>query len=205
MNPYGRLWQLLPGIIGAAAAQPVLAHGLLPGKGFVTGVVHPIGGWDHLLAMVAVGIISAKAGARAIWSIPLTFVCSMAVGYAAGLGSITIPWTEWGILLSVVVLGLQVALPQRHERGQLGSLYGGVILFGFCHGYAHGVEWPQQASTFWFSVGFLVATAGLHGIGVVLGRLWQQVAYPNRLFAVAGSSMVVAGLVLIGLYHLRNS
>ncbi|MCB0123573.1 MAG: HupE/UreJ family protein, partial [Caldilineaceae bacterium] len=181
----------------------VLAHGLLSGTGLASGLLHPIGGWDHLLAMVAVGIISTKLGGRALWSLPLIFVASMAAGYLAGLWGISLLLTEWGVMLSVVVLGLQVALADGvNQKWTLGN---GLIvmLFGLCHGYAHGVECPQQSSALWFASGFLLATIGLHVIGVILGLLWRQGSQPNRLFALAGSGIAVSGVVLIFLYSLR--
>lgn len=200
MNVAPKWGRWAPGVIGAALAKPVLAHGLLPGRGLVAGLAHPVGGWDHLLAMVAVGILSAKMGGRAIWMLPLHFVLSMAVGYGAGLGGLSIPLTEWGILLSVVVLGGQVALSHRCDSGRLRSEYLIVLLFGLCHGYAHGLEWPQQTSALWFSFGFVVSTAGLHLIGVILGLLWLEGARPKWLFTLAGSGIAAAGLLLIALY-----
>ncbi|MEZ4869516.1 MAG: HupE/UreJ family protein [Caldilineaceae bacterium] len=197
------LRQWLPGVIGAAMAKPVLAHGLLPGKGLASGLLHPIGGWDHLLAMVAVGIMSTKLGGRALWRLPLFFVASMAAGYLAGLWGVALPLTEWGVMLSVVVLGLQVALAEHvNQKWTVGN---GLIvmLFGLCHGYAHGVEWPQQTSALWFASGFLLATIGLHVIGVILGLLWQQGSQPNRLFMLAGSGIAASGVVLVALYSLQ--
>jgi urease accessory protein len=124
----------------------------------------------------------------------------MAAGYRIGLWGIANPLTEWGVLLSVVVLGIQMALPRRVAGRWLVRESLIVILFGLCHGYAHGVEWPQQASALWFSLGFLVSTAGLHGIGVILGLLWQQGSQPNRWFALAGISIASAGIALIVLF-----
>ncbi len=109
------------------------------GQRLASGMLHPIGGWDHLLAMVAVGVLSTKLGRRAIWGLPLIFVASMAAGYLAGLWGVALDGTEWGVMLSVVVLGLQVALSDRINQKWTGGNGLIVMLFGLCHGYAHGV------------------------------------------------------------------
>jgi urease accessory protein len=144
--------------------------------------------------MVAVGIISAKIGGRHIWVAPLLFLLGMAAGYGLGLQQVALPYTEGGILLSVVGLGLLLALPQRPLPLVVTLL---ILLFGLSHGYAHGLEWPQQASPWWFSLGFLGSTAGLHLIGIILGLLFNQANYPIRSFALAGSGITTAGVILM--------
>jgi len=189
-------WCALALLLLMALPQPVLAHGII-GNGLMAGLAHPVGGWDHLLAMVAVGIISTKIGGRAIWGIPSLFLLGMAAGYGLGLQQMRLPYTEWGILLSVVGLGLLLAWPQRPLLLVV-MLF--VSLFGLSHGYAHGSEWPRQASVWWFSLGFLASTIGLHLIGVFLGLLFKQAEHPLRSFALAGSGITTAGVVLTLLY-----
>lgn len=183
----------LPMLLLLLLPRPALAHGLV-GNGLIAGLAHPVGGWDHLLAMVAVGIISTKIGGRFVWGLPLLFVLSMAAGYSLGLWQAAVLYTEWGILLSVVGLGLLLAWPHRPPLLMV-TLF--VWLFGLSHGYAHGLEWPRQVSAWWFSVGFLVTTTGLHLIGVILGLLFNQARQPIRSFVLAGSGIAVAGVVLM--------
>ena len=48
---------------------PAFAHtGHGDASGFVHGVMHPVGGLDHVLAMVAVGLYAAMLGGRALGS-----------------------------------------------------------------------------------------------------------------------------------------
>src|ERR1043166_5664100 len=81
--------------------------------GFVHGFLHPLGGLDHVLAMGAAGLFAAHLGGRALWLVPATFVAVMALGGALGMAGGALPFVETGIALSVVVLGLAVALRMR--------------------------------------------------------------------------------------------
>src|SRR6201995_5856255 len=88
------------------------AHPGLPGHthGFADGVLHPLTGIDHILAMVAVGLFAAQLGGRALWLVPATFVAVMAAAGVAGMNGVTLPLTETGIAWSVVALGAGSAL-----------------------------------------------------------------------------------------------
>src|SRR5436190_23856232 len=90
-----------------ALTGTALAH---TGHGAVSGFTHPLGGLDHVLAMVAVGLYAAMIGGRALWLMPLTFIGVMALGGVMGASGIVVPFAEVGIAMSVIVLGLAVAL-----------------------------------------------------------------------------------------------
>src|SRR4051794_40310489 len=96
---------LLMLVAGAAQAHT----GIGDPAGFGHGFAHPLGGIDHVLAMVAVGLFAAQLGERALWLVPLSFVLVMIVGGVLGMPGIAVPFVEIGIGLSVVVLGLAVA------------------------------------------------------------------------------------------------
>ena len=126
----------------------VLAHdgGNVQIGGFLVGLIHPVLGYDHLLAMLSVGILSAQIGGRAIWTVPATFVGVMAVGGALGFTQINFTSTELGIAASLVILGLVIAA-ERTLPIQLAML--GVGFFATFHGYAHGTEMPETAQLNW--------------------------------------------------------
>src|SRR5262245_24077658 len=91
---------------------PTAAHahvGVGRASGFMHGFVHPLGGLDHQLAMILVGIFAYQLGGRALWLVPLTFVLVMAVGGFLGVMGVPVPFIEVGIALSVIVLGAIVA------------------------------------------------------------------------------------------------
>ncbi len=149
-------------MIGVAEAHPDGSHAI----GLVHGFMHPLTGWDHIVAMVAVGFFAATLGGRAVWAVPSTFVVMMAAGGAWGMAAMPLPFVEIGIMTSVVVLA-GVALLRWNA-----SLYSAMALCGFFavfHGYAHGAEMPTEAAGLTYAVGFMVATALLHVAGLAVG------------------------------------
>lgn len=165
--------------------------------GFAQGFMHPVGGLDHVLAMVAVGIFAASLGGRALWAVPASFVGLMAVGGGLGMAGIDVPFVEFGIVGSIIVLGLVVALGYRNWP--LGAAMALVGFFALFHGHAHGAEMPESASGAAYAVGFMLATALLHmvgiGAGLALGKAGE--ARAPRLVQGLGVVVAVAGLGLL--------
>lgn len=166
--------------------------------GIVQGLVHPIGGLDHALAMVGVGIVAALIGGRAVWMVPAAFIVFMAVGAGLGARRIDLPYYETGIALSVVIVGAIIASGRRLPLAAAAGVAG---LFAIFHGYAHGAELPLDVSVAAYGLGFLLATALLHAIGVGLvhaaARMGAQTALRAR--HVVGLGMVAIGIaVLVG-------
>jgi urease accessory protein len=164
-----------PGLIAVlvlgllACAGPALAHtGTgLPG-GFASGFLHPLSGFDHLLAMVAVGLWGAFLGRPLIVALPVIFPTVMAFGAALGMANVPIPHVEIGIALSVLVLGTVIAFGLRAPIWAASLI---VAAFAICHGYAHGRELPSAADPIGYSVGFMLATGSLHLAGIGLGLI----------------------------------
>ncbi|WP_395673491.1 HupE/UreJ family protein [Inquilinus sp.] len=185
------------GAVVLAAAMPALAHvGIGPTSGFDAGLAHPMSGADHALAMVAVGMIGATLGGRALWAVPLSFVSCMIVGGILGMLQMPMPLVEAGILASVVVLGGMVALGRSVP---LVVACGAAALFALFHGHAHGTEMPETASGLSYGAGFVLATVLMHAFGIVaglgIGRLASRGgAMMNRL---AGGAIAALGLVMI--------
>jgi len=165
-------------------------------SGFVHGFMHPLGGLDHVLVMVAVGLYAAMIGGRALWLMPLTFVGVMALGGAVGASGIVDPLIEVGIAMSVIVLGLAVALRINLPTITVIAL---VRLFAIFHGHAHGAEMPQDVSGYAYAAGFMLATVLLHGAGIGLGLLAGRLAARGgwRVAQAAGGAMAFAGVALL--------
>jgi urease accessory protein len=165
-------------------------------NGFVHGFTHPISGVDHILAMVAVGLFAAHLGGRVLWLVPLSFVSMMTVGGAFGMAGVDLPFVEIGIGLSVVVLGLAVACGFHIPTAAAMALVG---LFAIFHGHTHGAEMPESASGLAYGIGFVLATATLHGCGISLGLSVGRMseAYGNRILQITGSAMALAGITIL--------
>jgi urease accessory protein len=127
-----------------------------------SGLLHPITGIDHLLAMVAVGAYSVQLGGRAVYIVPLSFLAAMLVGGIVGFEQYILYYTELGIILSVVLLGVAIGL---RERLSILLAVIGVGIFGVCHGYAHGEELPFAENQYSYAAGFMFTTACLHLMG----------------------------------------
>ncbi len=136
--------------------------------GFASGFVHPLGGFDHLLAMVSVGLWGAFLGRPLIVVLPVVFPAVMAIGGALGIAGVPLPPVELGIALSVLVLGALIAAAVRAPVW-LACLI--VAVFAVFHGYAHGRELPSAADPLGYSVGFMLCTGLLHVAGIGIGLL----------------------------------
>ena len=152
---------LLPGM---ALAHP--GHDEI--SGFSHGLLHPMTGADHLLAMIAVGLIAGIWGGRMIWAMPLAFVGAMLGGAFAGLAGLALPGVELWILGSIIVMGIAVFLPT--ELVPQSALLVGAAVFGLFHGYARGAEAPLGGSLAGYLAGFPLTPMGLHAIGILNGQ-----------------------------------
>ena len=162
--------------------------------GFLSGLVHPVLGYDHLLAMLSVGILSAQIGGRAIWTVPATFVSVMAVGGLLGLIDIGLTATEFGIAVSLVILGSVIAAERRLS---ILVVMVGVGFFAIFHGYAHGSEVPETAEPFLYALGFLMGTALIHITGVVIGDISRHYERGKIILRVGGALIALIGLLFI--------
>ncbi len=161
--------------------------------GFVTGFNHPISGWDHVLAMVAVGLWGAQLGAPAVWLLPVTFPMVMALGAMMGLLGYPLPGVELGIALSALVLGVMVLAEKRPPLWVAAVIVG---IFAIFHGHAHGTELPAGQSGLLFSMGFVMATGCLHGVGIGIGLIHRWTA-GRVILRVAGATVAMAGIYFL--------
>jgi len=171
--------------VTSASAHP----GIGLGASFAAGVAHPISGLDHIAAMTAVGLWATVKGGRALWVWPSTFVAIMLVGGLLGLAQIAVPFVEAGILASVVMLGLMVALVVNPPVWVGASIIG---VFALLHGHAHGAEVAHSVNGLEYVAGFLLATAILHAIGIGLGFTLQRMV-PGPINRIAGVICVAVG------------
>ena len=177
------------------APAAALAH---PGHdgagGLAHGFVYPLTGIDHVLAMIAVGVLAAQYGGRALWLVPVSFLVAMAAAGAIGMAGIPVQIVEAGIGLSVVVPGLMIAFQIKPPTLAAMVVVGFFALF---HGYAHGSEMPDGLAGLSSAAGLLGATALLLGAGVGLGLLLQRRTLSRRLIQAGGGAMALVGIAVL--------
>ncbi|WP_416771539.1 HupE/UreJ family protein [Pseudomonas sp. RHF3.3-3] len=186
------LKKLLSALTLLLAPAMAFAHPGHGDSGLVAGISHPIGGLDHLLAMLAVGLWAAQQQGSARWALPCTFVGTMLVGGLLGFAGLELPALESGIAASVLALGLAVALAVRPP---VSLAIVATALFALFHGVAHGLELPEMSSPWAYAAGFVLATAALHGLGYGLVRILPQAAAP--LVRLAGAASAATGVWLL--------
>ncbi len=171
----------------AACAVPSVAFAHT-GHGIDAGMLHPLLGIDHLLAFLVMGLWAARPQSGG-WRVVAVALAAMGLGGALGIAGINLPFVEYGILTSLLVLGLLVAAGVRMPKLGVGLIAG----FALLHGHAHGVEMPVVATAAAYVAGFLVATAMIQAAGYWFGR--QLLSYP-ALVRSAGVLVAIGGAVL---------
>ena len=179
--------------------KPLYAHTFTGMNGFYDGLSHPVLGLDHFFAMVCVGVVSSQIGGKAIWTVPSLFVLFMIIGGAAGLFieifAITLSGIiEYGIILSVIFLGLSVAIEKKLPTN---IIMIAVAFFGGFHGLAHGIEMPWAVNPILFAIGFSSGTAALHLFGVGIGLLLIKNSFLKTILRILGFACALFGFYLI--------
>lgn len=174
----------------SAAIAHVGGHGTV---GFWHGFAHPLGGIDHQVAMLTVGIWAVQMqDKRAPFIFPISFVLLMMLGGITGMTQLLpLFGTEQLIIASNVILGSFIFFGTRLPIVWSSLLIGAFAVF---HGYAHGIEMPENAQGFQYALGFLMATSSLHLIGIGIGLVVQRYQQQVKLFRMIGALSVVIGL-----------
>lgn len=173
-------------------ASPAFAHsGTGLAGGFISGFEHPLTGFDHLLAMVAVGLWGAFLGRPLIVALPVIFPTVMAFGAILGMRNVPMPPVEYGIAISVLVLGGAIAMAYKAPVWLACVM---VAIFAVFHGYAHGAELPSAADPVGYSVGFVLATGLLHVAGIAIGMMRNRKG--GALFTRGAGGLIAAAGVL---------
>lgn len=181
----------LTGLLWAPAAHAHVLQG--EAVSFLVGLGHPVSGLDHILAMIAVGLWGAQLGPPALWLLPVTFPMVMALGGMLALLGVPLPGVEVGIAVSAVLLGLAVMSALRPPLAATAVL---VAIFAVFHGHAHGVELPAGQNGLLYSMGFVVATGLLHGVGIAVS-LVHRWPWGQTLLRTAGGGIALAGAIFL--------
>lgn len=130
----------LTSAIAAGFATPALAHHAMGGKtpttffeGFLSGLAHPVIGFDHFAFIVAVGAIAATKRQGAL--IPALFVLMAMVGTLLHLNGTELAATELLVAVSVLIFGALLGVKDSPKTFIISGL---AALAGVFHGYAYG-------------------------------------------------------------------
>lgn len=184
----------LAAVVLATASGAALAHPGHESASFFTGFTHPLGGLDHLLAMLAVGLYAARQPGATRWMLPAGFVLAMLAGAGLGAIGVALPAVEAGIAASMLVFGLLIALAARLPLTVSLPL---VAAFALFHGHAHHAE-MGGASLVTYATGFALATALLHGAGYAIARWMPETRVGNAIKRVAGLLVAGVGGAMLG-------
>jgi len=193
MTELRRRCTALVGAVAAGAASAAHAHAGSQG-GVLSAWLHPLTGADHFVAMVAVGAWSALLGGRAVWTVPGAFLTFMLFGGMVGFELIDVPGVEVGVALSVLLLGLAIALGERLHVGLAAVAVG---IFGACHGYLHGYELTVLDQPVLATVGFMTTTALLHVAGLVAAHFAMRSKGGRRGLRICGWLAALFGVWLL--------
>ena len=159
---------------------------------FLSGFLHPMMGFDHLIAMFAVGLWGARLGGKAVFAAPFAFVATMIIGFSLALVGMNIPFIEQGIIASVIFLGLVLAFSTRLPLVFSSGL---VAVFAFFHGAAHGMELPSDAHAASFAIGFAAASIFFHLVGVAFNKAIEPLNQ-KLVSRLTGSLIALSGAFL---------
>lgn len=160
--------------LAAIVATPALAHHPLAGAemttfthGVLSGIGHPILGFDHMFFVIAVGMVAAVIGR--LTTAPLAYIAGMLGGIALITNGLALPYVEFVIAGSLIILGGLLASGRSMSAPLVMALFAGAGLF---HGSAFGETITGQE-------------AGL-GASVLAGYLLGLVVIQYVLSVVAG-------------------
>ncbi len=196
MNFHKNLLLSAAGFAGALFSGLAFAHaGHNVSVSFISGLLHPFSGVDHLLVIVLVGFWSTFV-LKKIWIGPCVFLLGMCMGVLAGLTNIPLNFFEFGIAASVIVIGLLLLLQNQYSSKAILTLIG---TFGIFHGFAHAQLFSDSSLAISLVgqdiVGLILATAALHLSGALLVKLLKEKT--NVIARIAGFASVIYGWVLI--------
>ena len=177
------------------SSSPAQAHGGAAGGlgavGVMGGVLHPLLGLDHLTLFVAVG----AAAAAISWQLLVWAFAGALAGAAIGATGGVIPGAEGVAALAISAVGLVLLSAGKVAKGGTGTLGGVVVAAALAiHAMLHGLEAPQDSSTWIWWSGALVSSACICG-GAAL--LFKQLPAP-WIKGLALAFVLIGGVLAVG-------
>ena len=191
MNQTTKLLMAAGLLLTATTAAAHTGYGTHAESGFLSGLLHPMLGLDHLLAMAAIGFWSVRQSSTMKKATPLFVIGGMILGAGLAWGGMSLPGVETGISLSVILAGILIATMAKLPTTVGGSLVAAFMVF---HGFAHGAEMPAGATLAAYLIGFSFATLVLTFVGRGLGAVMMKA--DSRFGQTLGGVIAATGAFL---------
>lgn len=198
LNTIGLLSIMVFAFPSVASAHSIHGNGLM--GSLMNGLAHPFLGIDHILAMIAVGMIATQImPQKLLWNLPLTFITAMIIGGILAMTGFEAPFIEIGITLSLIVFGGMILTSERQRFKQLNWAIPGIALFGLFHGHAHGTELPFTTNPMIYAIGFTLTTATLHMLGITLAKCIKTTKRGNAILKLTAGTMTMIGILILAI------
>lgn len=141
------------------------------------GFLHPLLGLDHLLSLIAVGVLASRLTGKQRFLIPIGFVSLMLIGFFTahgGIHMVSAGSIEMLITLSLAVAALLVVAGKLLQANNSFNVISAWVLTAFAsiHGMAHGLEIPAGSSAAMFALGFAAACFMAITLSIISTRLY---------------------------------
>jgi len=168
---------------------------------FYAGMLHPLTALEHVLPMLALGLLAGQRGLNEGQGVLLAFVVALAASAGLAAPGAAPAWIGWIPPLNVgslVVIGGLVAAAWRLPTALLYAL---ALLFGATHGYANGAALPADLSPPIFALGLVAAALLMAGYGLVVADALSRLKpnWPRVAVRVAGSWVAAVGILVLGM------
>jgi urease accessory protein len=190
---------LLASLVGLPSLAQAHHAEFMTAEPFLQGISMPIHGLDHMLVTIAVGLIAAQLGGKALWMIPGIFSVSVLFAGILNIMGVPVPLVEHGILASIAVFGGLLAWGSRLSILLTLCV---VALFACCHGSALIASDSNVHNVPVFVTGCLFSALLLQSVGIALGLLLPRVLQ-RRVYRYAGLAMLMTAAV-VGLFPSVN-
>lgn len=177
-----------------AAPLACWAHTTGHPHSIASGLLHPLTGIDHLLALLAVGwIVHRPQDLREGRGLSLLFLGCMSAGAALGMTGLPSPMIEYVICISLILSGVMVVTPAKRPYAAL--LLG---VAGLGHGMAHGAEFPVGTGHLQFLAGMVASSSLLLTAGRLAHRRIEEGGARFNVRLAISTCLVVVGALLMG-------
>lgn len=179
-------------------ALPAAAHhpmgGVTPGnfvEGLLSGLGHPIIGFDHLLFVFAIGMACFYFGQRLFATV--AFLGGAITGTVVHLQNATLPFADAWVAMSLIVLGILLLRKQEFLKRKAA-----LVLFALCgivHGYAYGeaVIGAEPTPLFAYLAGFTLVQLAITFCGYLAARYLSRAQPAFHTLKATGGSLALVG------------